>query len=174
MITLKLSESGQELAKLAIILYGDREYGNAHGILAQQLLNTSVEAGRLAAEAAAAPRDSAYKIAARAVEAVDKLLMLIKLLKSEGVYSARETKYITELAEAILAALKPMAVKPVKKPVKKPAETPVVQPQVQPQPQAQVQPQPAPQAPAAPVSQPAKKQRPADDDDGFNDIYEAI
>lgn len=145
MKTLKLSEAGQELTRLTLALYRANTYRRAHELLAKNLIDTSVEAGGLISLAAEASRADVAEAAARASESVVKIIRLVDLMRDEGVYTERQIKPVRQLALATDKALKQLA-------AVKPADA-------------------RPSAPAAkPVPAPAEER----DEDGFNDVYQAI
>lgn len=106
MKTIKLDVAGYELQNEILVLYSKRTYRRAHALLAQNLVDTSVQAGSfISATAEASTYAQAQAAAADACRELGKLISLVQLMEGEKLYTALQTEPVLELSQAIKKTL---------------------------------------------------------------------
>ncbi len=108
MQTLILDAAGCEFVKRVMKLYGSARFSSARGKIADTLFESAVEAGNLTASVVSCNNaDERRKVAAKALEAMNKTTFCLKVAEETGVLSPHRTKPVSDFAEEIKAALAP-------------------------------------------------------------------
>lgn len=105
MKVLNMDVAGFKLAQLSFALYNKSNNKRGLSILYGKLADAAIEAGRLVADVQAYARDSRERVSERALDAVNKLVFIVYLMKNEGFYSERDIGPVISLAQEIKAQL---------------------------------------------------------------------
>ena len=100
-MALDVNTAGFELVKSVLTLYRSAKYSREREVIAKNMIDRALEAGRLITELAVCPEPQENAIAHNALDELNKTLFIVKALQYDGVYSDRRVKPVTALGEQL-------------------------------------------------------------------------